>query len=74
MKLAVLFIVIGTVWLAFRKWIARQQYRIVSEMLGGTSHDDEFRVKAFQQVGTMFCFLLILGGVAIAVLHLVTGR
>ena len=74
MELAVVFIVVGAVWLTFRKWIARKQYRIVTGMLGGRANDDEGRVKAFQQLGTLFCFLLILAGIVIASLHLVTGR
>ena len=74
MELAVLFIVVGAVWLTVRKWIARQQNRIVTEMLGGRPNDDEGRVKAFQQLGTLFCSLLILAGVVITSLHLVTGR
>lgn len=74
MELAVLFIVVGAVWLTVRKWIARQQNRIVTEMLGGRPSDDEGRVKAFQQLGTLLCSLLILVGVAIAVFHLVAPR
>ena len=74
MLLAVVLIVVGAVWLTFRKWIARQQYRIVTGMLGGRANDDGGRVRAFQQLGTLFCFLLILAGVVIAILRLVTGR
>jgi hypothetical protein len=74
MELAIAFIVIGAVWLTFRKWIARQQYRIATEMLGGKPNDDEGRVKALEQVGTMFCILLLFVGIAIAIFHMVTGR
>lgn len=74
MQLAVAFILIGTLWLTFRKWIARQQYRIGTQMLGHKSNDDERGVKALEQVGTLFCVLLLLAGVAIATLHLVFRR
>lgn len=74
MELVIVFILIGTVWLTFRKWIARQQYRIATQMLGHKSNDDEQRVKTLEQVGTLFCVLLLLAGVAIATLHLVVRR
>lgn len=74
MELGIVLIVVGAVWLTFRKWIARQQYRIVTEMFGGKTHVDERRVRALELVGVLFCTLLILAGVAIATLHLVAGR
>ena len=74
MELAIAFIVIGAVWVTLRKWIARQQYRIATEMLRGKPNDDEGRVKALEQAGTMFCILLLFVGIAIAIFHMVTGR
>jgi len=74
MELAIAFVVIGAVWLTFRKWIARQQYRIAAQMLGGKPDDDERRVEGLEQVGALFCILLLLAGVSLATLHLVAGR
>ena len=74
MELAVVFVMIGAVWLIFRKWIARQQYRMVTEMFGGKASADERRVEVIELVGVLFCTLLILAGAAIATFHLVAGR
>lgn len=74
MELAVAFIMIGAVWLIFRKWIARRQYRVVTQMLGRSPDYDERRVKAFEQAGTLFSVLLLLAGLALVVLHLVFRR
>jgi hypothetical protein len=73
-QLGIVFIVVGAVWLAFRKRIAREQYRIVTGVLGLNPNDDGARVKAFEQMGTLFCILLILAGAAIAILHMVAGQ
>jgi hypothetical protein len=75
MELAVVFIAIAAVWLTFRKWIAREQYRIIGPMLGSDSGDnDERRVKALEQAGTLFCILLLLAGVSLIFLHVAAGR
>jgi hypothetical protein len=74
MGLATVFMVIGAVWLTFRKWIARRQYSIATQMLGRKPNDDERCVKALEQLGTAFCVLLLLAGLALATLQLVFRR
>lgn len=68
--MAVAFIVIGTVWLIFRKWIARQQYRIIMQMLGRNQQIDEGRIGAFETIGILFSVLLLLAGGTILILNL----
>ncbi|BCW11508.1 hypothetical protein NtRootA4_25720 [Arthrobacter sp. NtRootA4] len=80
MSLGFVFIGIGLVWLAFRKWIARRQYFISSEMLGrkmaasDAAEDPELyeeRVRGFEMLGVFFCSVLIVGGLLIVVLTLI---
>ncbi|NQD86632.1 hypothetical protein HP499_02230 [Paenarthrobacter sp. CM16] len=83
MALGFVFIAIGLVWLPFRKWIARRQYSISSEMLGrkmAASESDslaadpelyEERVRGFEMLGVFFCSVLIVGGLLIVVLTLI---
>jgi hypothetical protein len=74
MELALVFIVVAVVWLTFRKWIAREQYRIATQMLGQNSDGDERRVKAVEHAGILFSVLLLLAGVALVILHTMVGR
>jgi len=83
MTLGLVFIGIGLVWLPFRKWIARRQYFISSEMLGrkmAASESDsieadpelyEERIRGFEMLGVFFCAVLIVGGLLIVVLTLI---
>jgi cbb3-type cytochrome oxidase subunit 3 len=70
MQLAIFLIVVGTVWLIFRKSIARYQLAIISEVLRAGHDSDEERVNALKQLGTMFAVLLLLAGIAIVILNL----
>lgn len=83
MTLGLVFIAIGLVWLPFRKWIARRQYFISSEMLGrkmavfesdSVEPDPELyeeRVRGFEMLGVFFCSVLIVAGLLIVVLTLI---
>ena len=81
MTLGLVFIGIGLVWLPFRKWIARRQRWITSQMLGrkgehaepephyeADTEADEERVRGFVMIGVFFCSVLIVGGLLIVVL------
>jgi hypothetical protein len=71
MGLGIAFIVVGIVWLVFRKWIAARQYQISLEMLRRDRVQDDDRIRALERIGTMFSGLLILAGGALVVLHLI---
>lgn len=83
MSLGFVFMAIGLVWLPFRKWIARRQYFISSEMLGRkmtASESDsveadpeleEERVRGFEMLGVFFSSVMIVGGLLIVVLTLI---
>lgn len=74
MQLAIFLILVGSVWLIFRKQIARYQLVITSQMLRAGNGSDEERVNALKQLGTMFAVLLLLAGIAIVVLNLVAVK
>lgn len=71
MELGIVFIVVGIVWLTFRKWIAARQYQISLEMLHRKPVQDDDRIHALERIGTLFSGLLILAGGAQVVLHLI---
>ena len=71
MGLGIAFVVVGTVWLTFRKWIAARQYQISLEMLHRKPVQDDVRIRALERIGALFRGLLILAGGAVVVLHLI---
>jgi hypothetical protein len=84
MTLGIVFMGIGLVWLPFRKWIARRQYFISSQMPGrgsvfsksqsdldANSELEEERVRGFEMLGVFVCSVLIVGGLLIVVLTLI---
>ncbi|GGJ17896.1 hypothetical protein [Paenarthrobacter histidinolovorans] len=83
MTLGLAFIAIGLVWLPFRKWIARRQYWISSQMFGrklpiydaesleADSELHEERVRGLEMLGVFFCSVLIVGGLVIVLLTVV---
>ncbi len=58
MSEAVVFAVVGAVWLVFRKAIARRQAQIIRHLTGGREVP-ESRVKGLEQLGLAFCVLLL---------------
>lgn len=68
MSEALVFAVVGTVWLIFRKRIARRQAQIITVLVGGKEVPDS-RVKGLEQLGLAFCVLLL---VAAGVITFVT--
>lgn len=74
MVTAVAFVVIGLVWLTFRRWIASQQHRIIVQMTGRGQHADQAQIDALQKIGVAFAALLLVAGLSMLVLTLVFQR
>jgi hypothetical protein len=70
MSAALVFAVVGTVWLIFRKRIARRQAQIITGLIGG-KEVPENRVKGLEQLGLAFCVLLLVAAGAITFVTLV---
>ncbi|MBT2534121.1 hypothetical protein J7E83_18720 [Arthrobacter sp. ISL-48] len=66
---AIVFAVMGTVWLIFRKGIARQQAQIIT-VLFGRGEVPEGRMKGLEQLGMAFSILLLAAAAAIGVVAL----
>jgi hypothetical protein len=64
MEVAIVFAVVGLVWLIFRKGIARRQAQIMTDFTGG-GEVPESRVKGWEQMGLAFCILLLAAGTVI---------
>lgn len=71
MPVGVAFVLMGGLWLAFRKPIARQQYQIVQQILGKGQASDEDRTIAFEHIGLLFSILLLAAGGLILILEAV---
>ncbi|MHC6229431.1 hypothetical protein ACX5I6_06790 [Arthrobacter sp. MMS24-T111] len=68
MSEALVFAFVGTVWLIFRKRIARRQAQIITVLVRGKEVPGS-RVKGLEQLGLAFCVLLL---VAAGVITFVT--
>jgi hypothetical protein len=64
MEVAIFFAVVGTIWLIFRKGIARRQAQIMTDFAGG-GEVPENHAKAWEQAGFGFCILLLVAAVVI---------
>ncbi|BCW13000.1 MULTISPECIES: hypothetical protein [Paenarthrobacter] len=71
MTLGLVFIIVGLVWVVFRKWIASRQLFITDQMLNRPDEPDAGRVSGFEQLGVFFSILLIISGVVIVGLTLI---
>lgn len=70
MEVAIGFAVVGTIWLIFRKGIARRQAQIMTDFTGG-GEAPESRVKGWEQMGLAFSILLLAAATVIGFTALV---
>jgi hypothetical protein len=74
MTTAVAFLLVGAIWLIFRRGIARQQHRIVMQMTGRSQQPNQGQIDAIQKIGVLFSVLLLLAGLIMLALHITFQR